>query len=121
MSNSFEETKIEMKRVVDQLEAVEEERRILAEENQQIRVHTQSQAHSHRHTLTHTHAHTHTQEALSQSDGRCEAVEGENKLLVGQVEDLQQRVREQSGADQQIITMVTNKAQEWEVGGAVRV
>ena len=86
----------------------------------------------HRHTLTHyptlyfnthtlTHTHTHTQEALSQSDGRCEAVEGENKLLVGQVEDLQQRVREQSGADQQIITMVTNKAQEWEVGGAVRV
>ena len=51
MSNSFEETKIEMKRLVDQLEAVEEERRILAEENQQIRVHTHAQAHPH--TLTH--------------------------------------------------------------------
>ena len=42
---------MEMKRLVDQLEVVEEERRILAEENQQIRVHTQSQAHPH--ALTH--------------------------------------------------------------------
>ena len=87
--------------------------------------HTHTHTHIHVYTRTHTplrtHTHTHTQEALSQSDGRCEAVEGENKLLVGQVEDLQQRVREQSGADQQIITMVTSKAQEWEVGGSVRV
>ena len=60
MSNSFEETKIEMKRIVDQLEAIEEERNILAEENQQIRVHTHTHTHERMHTHTHTHAHTHT-------------------------------------------------------------
>ncbi len=38
MANSFEETKDEMKSLTAQLEAVKEERMILAEENQQIRV-----------------------------------------------------------------------------------
>ncbi len=38
MANSFEETKDEMKSLTTQLEAVKEERMILTEENQQIRV-----------------------------------------------------------------------------------
>ncbi len=38
MANSFEETKDEMKSVAARLEAVKEERMILTEENQQIRV-----------------------------------------------------------------------------------
>ena len=86
----------------------------------------------HIHTYTHTsdiHSHLHThihtsilnlvslvlQRALTVSDSRCDELETRNSLLEAQVSDLQERLNDQSGADQQIMTMISSKAKEWEV------
>lgn len=53
--------------------------------------------------------------ALSEADSRCHELENKNAVLEGQVSDLQERVQLQSGADEQIMTLVTSKASQWEV------
>ena len=77
------------------------------------------------HTHTHLHTHIHAsilklvslvlQRALTVSDSRCDELETRNSLLEAQVSDLQERLNDQSGADQQIMTMISSKAKEWEV------
>ena len=55
------------------------------------------------------------QAALSETDSRSHKLEERNALLEGQVSDLQERLQLQSGADEQIMNMVTSKASQWEV------
>ena len=55
------------------------------------------------------------QVALSEADSRCHDLEERNAILEGQVSDLGERLQLQSGADEQIMTLVNNKASQWQV------
>ena len=57
------------------------------------------------------------QVALSEADSRCHELEEKNAVLEGQVGDLGERLQLQSGADEQIMTLVNNKASQWQVRG----
>ena len=60
-------------------------------------------------------SHLFLQVALSGADSRAHDLEEKNAVLEGQVSDLQERLQLQSGADEQIMTIVANKATQWEV------
>lgn len=55
------------------------------------------------------------QVALSEADSRSHELEERNAVLEGQVSDLQEQLQLQSGADEQIMTLVADKASQWEV------
>ena len=55
------------------------------------------------------------QVALSEADSRCHDLEERNAILEGQVSDLGERLQLQSGADEQIMTLVNRKASQWQV------
>ena len=55
------------------------------------------------------------QVALSEADSRCHDLEERNAVLEGQVSDLGERLQLQSGADEQIMTLVNSKASQWQV------
>ena len=55
------------------------------------------------------------QVALSEADSRCHDLEERNAILEGQVSDLGERLQLQSGADEQIMTLVNSKASQWQV------
>ena len=55
------------------------------------------------------------QVALSEADSRCHNLEERNAVLEGQVSDLGERLQLQSGADEQIMTLVNSKASQWQV------
>lgn len=55
------------------------------------------------------------QVALSGADSHSHELEEKNAVLEGQVSDLQERLQLQSGADEQIMTLVADKATQWEV------
>lgn len=42
-------------------------------------------------------------------------LEAVNQQLTGQAEDLQQRLNEAVGADQEVLALVSGRAKEWEV------
>ena len=53
--------------------------------------------------------------ALAVSDGRCDELERESELLEGKVADMQQQLTGQAEANELMIGVVNNQAQELEV------
>ena len=50
-----------------------------------------------------------------ESDKRGDEMETKNKVLEGKISDLQEKLSQQSGVDDHIVSLVNAKAQEWEV------
>lgn len=51
-----------------------------------------------------------------EADSRTDELERRNQLLEGELGDLQQRMKEQSEADDRIMALVNAKTKEWQVG-----
>lgn len=51
-----------------------------------------------------------------EADSRTDELERRNQLLEGELVDLQQRMKEQSEADDRIMALVNAKTKEWQVG-----
>lgn len=54
---------------------------------------------------------------MSEADSHCHELEEKNAVLEGQVSDLGERLQLQSGADEQIMTLVNDRASQWQVRG----
>ena len=50
-----------------------------------------------------------------ESDARCDELDTKNRLLEGQVTDLQEQLAQQTVTDDHIVNLVQTRAQEWEV------